>query len=394
MWKKESPEHRANLLRKLQSLIIDKKEDIAVIVTREQGKPLAEARSEIESAALFLGWYAEETCRVYGQTMPQTQSNIRRWTIRQPLGVIYSIIPWNYPFYLAMQQIVPALAAGCTSILKPSEETPLSALVFAELVRQAGFPAGVLNVLPCLDPAPLTSVIMADTRVRKLTFTGSTSVGLKLMEQASATAKRLCLEMGGNAPLLVFADANLEKAVEDSFLTKFHNCGQVCTNINRFLLQENIHDKFVTLLLEKMKSLCLGDGVIPASNLGPLINEAAVDKIEALLTGITPDMRISHEEIFGPVVACSKFKNFEEGLSYANNTPYGLAAYAYTQSINKFFALSEELEAGNVSLNTCDNFSYLTPFGGHKQSGVGYEAGVTDCLNSYCELKSVHVGLD
>lgn len=421
-WRKTSPEYRANLLRKLQALILQNIDDLASILTTEQGKPLQESFGEIESAAMFVGWYAEEALRIHGQTIIPTQDDLRRWTIRQPLGVVFAITPWNFPFSLAVGQCAPALAAGCTIILKPSEETPLIALAMAELMQRAGFPAGVINILCAKDPKPVSEVVLSDERVRKLAFTGSTKVGKILMAQASHTVKRLCMEMGGNNPLLVFADADIKLAVEHTFGTKFFNSGQVCTTINRFFLQSEIYEQFIKLFSEQCKKLNQGNGLDKKTNLGPLINKAGLDKVEQLvndalasgarlilggkrvhkdqlffeptiLAEVTPKMRIYHEEIFGPVVTCCRFTTESEVLNAANNTLGGLAAYAYTRNIDLAFRLSEALEAGMVSINTCNNFSPLSPFCGHKQSGLGRQGGITGSLDDYYELKSVNLGM-
>ncbi|MEC4594921.1 MULTISPECIES: NAD-dependent succinate-semialdehyde dehydrogenase [Nitrospirillum] len=418
-WRKRTAKERAAILRRWFDLMTAHANDLARLLTAEQGKPLTEAKGEIAYAASFLEWFGEEAKRIYGETIPGHRADARILVTRQPVGVVAAITPWNFPAAMITRKVGAALAAGCTVVLKPSELTPLSALALAVLAEEAGVPAGVLNIL-CGDAPTIGDTWLADDRVRKLTFTGSTAVGKRLTAAAAGTMKRVSMELGGNAPFIVFDDADLDAAVEGALLAKFRNTGQTCVCANRLLVQDGIHDAFAERLAARTAALVVGDGLAGPSDQGPLINGAALAKVEShvqdaltrgailmtggerlsgtgnffaptVLTGLTPAMKIATEETFGPVAALQRFTHEDEAMVLANQTAAGLAAYAYTRDLARFWRVSEALEYGMVGINTGSISTEVAPFGGFKESGLGRE-GSHHGIEEYLDLKYVCVG--
>ncbi len=410
---------RAEMLERWHALILAHTDDLARIMTAEQGKPLAEAAGEIRYAASFVKWFAAEGRRVYGGMIPAPDADRRILTWKEPVGVSAIITPWNFPAAMITRKCAPALAAGCPVVIKPSEMTPFSALALAVLAERAGFPAGVVNVVTGL-PRDIGSALTGSPLVRKLSFTGSTRVGSLLMAQCADSVKRLSLELGGNAPLIVFDDADLDVAVAATMASKFRNAGQTCVCANRILVQDSVYDAFAQKLAAAVTALRVGRGDAPGTTIGPLINAAAIDKVEAhvddalakgatmfahadkggagarfaapvVLTGATADMRLAAEETFGPVAPLFRFKDERQALELANATPYGLAAYFYTENLHRAFRIAEGLEAGMVALNTGSIAMEVAPFGGIKQSGLGREGGPTG-IEEYLETKAFHIG--
>ncbi|MGO4001483.1 NAD-dependent succinate-semialdehyde dehydrogenase [Pseudomonas fluorescens] len=418
-YKRLTGKERASLLRRWYELMIEHREDLAIIMTAEQGKPLAEARGEIDYAAAYLEWFAEEAKRVYGDTLLAPKSTQRISVIKQPVGVCAAITPWNFPSAMITRKVGPALAAGCTVVLKPAQQTPFSAIALCVLAEEAGFPPGTISVLTG-KAAEIGSEMLASSRVRKLSFTGSTPVGKKLMAAAADTVKKLSLELGGNAPFIVFGDADIDAAVAGAMTSKFRNAGQTCVCANRFLVHNDCHEEFVSKLAAAVANLSTGDGFDPQSTIGPLIDEKAIEKVSSLvdearekgaqvrhgghphsagklfytptvLTEVTPEMSIFHEEIFGPVVIVQRFSDDAEAVRIANDTPYGLAAYFYTRNLNRALRVSEELEFGIVGINEGAISTEVAPFGGVKESGFGKE-GSKYGLEEYLEKKYVCIG--
>ena len=417
-WAKTPNAQRALLLEKWHQLILDNADDLAVIMTAEQGKPLAEARGEVLYGAGFVKWFAEEARRIYGDTIPAPSDDRRILVLKQPVGVAAAITPWNFPIAMITRKVAPALAAGCPIIVKPSELTPLSALALIELAQRAGIPAGVLQIVTGL-PKAIGETLTASRTVRKISFTGSTRIGQLLMQQSADSIKRLSLELGGNAPLIVFDDADLEIAISGVMMSKFRNAGQTCVCANRILVQRTIYPRFVARLLEEVARLKVGDGFVAGNTLGPLINAAAVSKVNGhiedalshgaeLLTGgitrgqgtfvaptvlgaVTREMRIAHEETFGPVAPLFIFDTEEEAIALANDTPYGLGAYFFTEDIRRAWRVGEALEFGMVGFNTGSVSLEVAPFGGIKLSGVGRE-GSRYGIEEYLESKAFHFG--
>ncbi|MDF2914350.1 MAG: gabD [Pantoea agglomerans] len=417
-WGKTTNASRAALLEKWHQLIIEHADDLAIIMTAEQGKPLAEARGEVLYGASFVKWFAEEARRIYGDTIPAPSEDRRILVLKQPVGVAAAITPWNFPIAMITRKVAPALAAGCPIIVKPSELTPLSALALAVLAERAGFPSGVLQVLTGL-PTEIGATLTESRTVRKISFTGSTRIGQLLMQQSADSIKRLSLELGGNAPLIVFDDADIEIAVAGVMLSKFRNTGQTCVCANRILVQRSIYPRFTARLLEAVATLKVGDGFAPDSTIGPLINSRAVEKVNGhiddalsqgatLLTGgisqgngtfvqptvlgeVTATMRIAHEETFGPVAPLFIFDDEEEAIAMANDTPYGLGAYFFTENIRRAWRVAEALEFGMVGFNTGAISLEVAPFGGVKLSGIGRE-GSRYGIDEYLEQKTFHIG--
>ncbi|WP_343654291.1 NAD-dependent succinate-semialdehyde dehydrogenase [Paraburkholderia caribensis] len=419
-WRARSAKERAAILRRWYELILENEEDLAALMTAEQGKPLAEARGEVRYGAAFIEWFAEEAKRTYGDVIPAPSSDKRIVVIKQAVGVTAAITPWNFPIAMITRKVGPALAAGCTSIVKPAEPTPLSALAIAELGLRAGIPAGVLNVVTTSRPAIVGEVLTSSTIVRKISFTGSTPVGKKLMAQCAGTVKRVSLELGGNAPFIVFDDADIDAAIKGAMASKYRNAGQTCVCANRLLVQEGIHDKFVMRLVEATSAMKVDDGSVAGTEIGPLINEAAVKKVDRLvrdavehgasvalggerhskggnfyaptvLTNVRDDMTIASEEIFGPVASVFKFKTEEEAIQLANDTPFGLAAYFYTRDVHRVWRVAEALEYGMVGVNDGIISTEVAPFGGIKESGIGRE-GSKYGIDEYLELKYLCLG--
>lgn len=418
-WAGKTAQERADILYRWHALILQHADELARLLTLEQGKPVAEARGEIMYAAAFVRFYAEEARRIYGETIPSPRSDTRILVLKQPLGIVACIIPWNFPAAMVTRKVAPAIAAGCTVILKPAEATPLSAFALAGLAMDAGLPGGVLNIVTG-DPQAIGFEMCASPLVRKLSFTGSTVTGRHLASQSSRTVKRLGLELGGNAPFIVFDDADLEAAVEGAVLSKYRHSGQTCVCTNRFLIQSRIYDDFARRFAERVSKLKVGNGFDSGIDVGPLINDKAIAKVQAhvadalehgaqLLVGgkchvlggnffeptvlgnVTPDMRAAREETFGPVAALMKFDREEEAVALANATEYGLAGYFYSKDNARAWRVSEKLEFGMVGINSGFLSMEVVPFGGIKQSGMGRE-GSHHAIDEFLELKCLHVG--
>ena len=418
-WQKIPIKEKANILRKWFELMVEAQEDLAQILTAEQGKPLFESRGEIAYGANFIEWFAEEGKRIYGDIIPPPSNDKRIVVIKQPVGVVACITPWNFPNAMLTRKIAPALAAGCTVVCKPANATPLSALAFTELAVRAGVPRGVINIVAG-KTSEIGEEMTSNPIVKKLTFTGSTPIGKKLMADCAATVKRTSMELGGNAPFIVFDDADLDAAVAGAMICKFRNAGQTCVCANRILVQENIYDKFITRLKEAAESLVIGDGKNDDVTIGPLINEKAandvIDFIEdakskgaEILTGgnrseagncfieptilgnVDQSMRVFNEEIFGPIAPIFKFKTEQEAIEIANNTEFGLACYFYSRDIGRIWRVGEALEFGIVGINEGIISNEMAPFGGIKESGQGRE-GSKYGLDDYLEIKYMCLG--
>jgi succinate-semialdehyde dehydrogenase/glutarate-semialdehyde dehydrogenase len=419
-WSAKTAKERAAILKRWFDLVTAETESLAQLMTTEQGKPLAEARAEVGYGASFIEWFAEEGKRAYGRTIPTTVASKRYLTIKQPIGVVAAIAPWNFPIAMITRKVAPALASGCTIVVKPAEETPLCALAIAKLAQDAGLPPGVLNIVTTADAPAVGKVFCEDGRVRKLSFTGSTEVGKILYRQCADTVKKLTLELGGNAPLLVFDDADLGQAVAGAMASKYRNAGQTCVCANRILVQSGIYDRFAAALVDAVNKLHVGPGNEPATNVGPLINSAAIAKVETLvgdavqkgakiltggaldaagplfyrpsvIGGVTPEMEIVREEIFGPVAALVRFDTEEEAVRLANETPFGLAAYLFSQNLSRAWRVAEKLDAGMVGVNEGIFSNEVVPFGGVKESGLGRE-GAAEGLEEYLEIKYICLG--
>ena len=419
-WQALPAKKRASLLRRWFELVMENQDALALLMSLEQGKPLAEAKGEVAYGAAYIEWFAEETKRVYGDIIPAASSDRRILTIKQGIGVVAAITPWNFPNAMITRKVAPALGAGCTIVVKPSDETPLSALALVTLAHQAGIPDDVFQVITSRKAAEIGQVFCGDSRVRKLTFTGSTPVGKQLMSQCAATVKKLGLELGGNAPFIVFDDADIDAAITGLMVSKFRNAGQTCICANRILVQDGIYDQFAEKLVTAVKKLKIGLGTEPGSTVGPLINQAAVHKVQhlvsdavtrgaKLLTGgsiyptgdnfyqptvlkeVTSDMKIFHSEIFGPVAPLYRFSTETEAVAMANDTPFGLAAYFYSQDISRVWRVSEALEYGMVGINEGGISSEVAPFGGVKESGLGRE-GSKYGIEEFTEIKYLCMG--
>ncbi|WP_340265089.1 NAD-dependent succinate-semialdehyde dehydrogenase [Sphingobium mellinum] len=418
-WRAKTAAERADLLHRWHGLVLENIADLARIMTAEQGKPLAEAEGEIRYAASFIKWFAEEAPRIDGAIIPAPETNRRILVMKEPVGVSAAITPWNFPAAMITRKCAPALAAGCPIVIKPSELTPFTALALTKLAQDAGFPAGVFNILTG-NASAIGGVMTGSPIVRKLSFTGSTRVGALLMRQSADTIKRLSLELGGNAPLIVFDDADLDAAVAATMASKFRNAGQTCVCANRILVQDGVYDAFAERLAKAVSALRVAPGDQAGSTIGPLINDAAADKVKAhvedalshgarifaeapegatgtrfarpvILTGATRDMRLADEETFGPVAPLFRFTHEEEGIALANDTSYGLASYFYTENLHRAFRVAERLESGMVALNTGGISMEMAPFGGVKMSGLGRE-GAHAGIEEYLETKAFHVG--
>ncbi len=412
-WRARPAAERARLLRRMQELTLQQQDDLARLITAEQGKPLAEARGEVAYAASYLDWYAGEALRVLGETIPSARADQRLTVLRQPVGVCAAITPWNFPIALLARKLAPALAAGCTLVAKPAELTPLSALALAAISEQAGLPAGVVNVITGA-PAAIGRAFMESPVVRKVSFTGSTAVGKLLIEQAAGTVKRLSLELGGNAPFLVFADADLDAAVRGLMASKYRASGQTCVCANRILVERSVAGAFTERVVAASRTLVVGDGSRDGTDLGPLIDDRAVTKVRRLVTdavdrgarlllgeppsgrmcgpivldGVTADMAVAREEVFGPVVALQVFDGEAEAIALANDTRAGLAAYVYTGDGARAVRVTEALDYGMVGVNEGIISNAAAPFGGVKESGWGREGGHQG-IDEYLELKYV-----
>lgn len=415
-WSQLSSFDRSKILQNWHQLILENEEDLARILTLEQGKPLMEALGEIRYGASFIAWFAAESMRIYGDLIPSPDASKRISVIKQPIGVVVAITPWNFPNAMITRKIAPALASGCTVLVKPAEDTPLSALALAVLAQQAGLPAGVLNILPTSQPMAAGDFFCAHKNIQKISFTGSTKTGKYLMEKGSSTLKKLSLELGGNAPFIVFDDANLEEAIQGAILSKYRNAGQTCVCTNRFIIQESILPFFLEKLAMAIDKMAMGDGFETGVQIGPLINDKAIQKVNSLvkdalekgakiyyakeqssnpsivspliLTQVNPTMLLSREEIFGPISAVTSFSTEEEAVSLANDTEFGLASYVYTKDNARIHRVTEALQYGMVGVNT-GVISYASaPFGGIKESGFGRE-GSKYGIDEYLILKYI-----
>jgi len=414
-WRGKTAKERAVILRRWFELIMAAQEDLAQLMTAEQGKPLAETRGEVAYGASFIEWFAEEGRRAYGDVVPTHAAGKRILVLNQPIGVVTTITPWNFPIAMITRKAAPALAAGCTVVIKPPDETPLSALALAELAGRAGIPPGVINVVTTTRAQEVGLELTQHPLVRKFSFTGSTEVGKLLMAQCATTVKKVSLELGGNAPFIVFDDADLDQAVEGALASKYRNMGQTCVCANRFLVQDKVHDAFEAKLAARVREMKVGNGADSGVTQGPLITMDAVEKVERLLadavaagakievgghrhalgrtffeptvvTGVTPAMAISREEIFGPVATLTRFRDEAEAIRLANDTDFGLAAYFYARDLGRVFRVAEALDYGMVAVNDGILSTEVAPFGGVKQSGIGRE-GSKYGIEEYLELK-------
>lgn len=418
-WRAKTAKDRSAILRRWFNLVMQNQEDLARIMTSEQGKTLAESRGEIAYAASFIEWFAEEAKRIYGDTIPSFSTDKRIVVLKQPIGVCAAITPWNFPAAMITRKAAPALAAGCTMVVKPAAETPLSALALAALAEKAGLPEGVFSVITG-DAATIGGEMTSNPLVRKVTFTGSTPVGKLLMKQSASTVKRTSMELGGNAPFIVFDDADIEAAVNGAIASKYRNAGQTCVCVNRILAQKTVYETFVDRLSAKVRALRVGDGFEEGVNVGPLISEAAIHKVEehvadaikkgatavvggtrhplggtfyapTILSNATKDMRVFREEIFGPVAPVFQFETEEEAIDLANDTEFGLAAYFYGRDIGRVWRVAEALEYGMIGINEGLISTEVAPFGGMKESGVGRE-GSAYGIADYLEVKYLCMG--
>ncbi len=418
-WRGLLAKERAAILRKWFNLIMENQEDLARLMTLEQGKPLAESMGEVVYGASFIEWFAEEAKRVYGDTIPQHQADKRIVVVKQAVGVVAAITPWNFPNAMITRKCAPALAAGCPVVIKPATQTPYSAFALAELAGRAGIPAGIVNVITG-SAQQIGGEMTSSPIVRKLSFTGSTEVGKLLMQQCASTVKKVSMELGGNAPFLVFDDADLDAAVEGAMISKFRNTGQTCVCANRILVQEGVYEAFAAKLSEAVKNLKVGPGIEDGMSQGPLIDVAGLEKVEehvadatakgakvalggarherggtfyqpTVLTGVTTDMKITYEETFGPVAPLFRFKTEEEGVAMANDTEFGLAAYFFARDIGRIWRVGEALESGMVGINTGLISTEVAPFGGVKESGIGRE-GSKYGIDEFLEVKYLCMG--
>lgn len=419
-WQAKTAKERAAILRKWYELMLANQEDLAIIMTSEQGKALTESRGEIAYAGSFIEWFAEEGKRIYGQTIPEHQSDKRLIVIKQPVGVCAAITPWNFPAAMITRKAGPALAAGCAMVIKPASQTPYSALALCELAERAGIPKGIISVVTG-SASEIGGELTSNPTVRKLSFTGSTEIGKKLLAQCAETIKKTSMELGGNAPFIVFDDADLDAAVEGAIISKYRNTGQTCVCANRIYVQAGVYDEFAKRLAAAVEAkLKVGNGLEEGVSTGPLIDQAALDKVEehvadarekgakvvlggerhslggtfyqpTILTDVTGDMKVASEETFGPVAPLFRFQNDDEAIKAANNTPFGLAAYFYSRDIGRIWRVAEGLESGMVGINTGLISTEVAPFGGVKESGIGRE-GSNHGIEEYIEMKYLCLG--
>ena len=420
-WAATDPRERGEILRRAFELLIERSEDIALLMTLEMGKPLAEARGEVTYGAEFFRWFSEEAVRISGRYSVAPSGGTRLLTMKQPVGPVYAITPWNFPLAMGTRKIGPALAAGCTVVIKPAAQTPLTTLALAAVLIEAGLPDGVVNVITTSTSGPVSEPIISDPRLRKLTFTGSTGVGQRLIEQSAKQVLKVSMELGGNAPFVVFADADLDKAVDGAMLAKMRNIGEACTAANRFIVHESLAPEFSRRLAERMGAMSIGRGIEDGVQVGPLVDNAAIEKVTELvtdaighgaevltggeaidgpghfypptvLTGVPTDAKMFREEIFGPVAPISTFMTDDEGIAMANDTEYGLVAYAFTQDLTRALTVAERLETGMVGINQGIVSNPAAPFGGVKASGLGREGGF-EGIEEYLETKYVGIKL-
>jgi succinate-semialdehyde dehydrogenase/glutarate-semialdehyde dehydrogenase len=419
LWRAKTGKQRASTMRSWFNLMLENQEDLAILMTREQGKPLAEARGEIAYAASFIEWFAEEAKRIYGDVIDHPMPGKRIIVLKQPIGVVASITPWNFPSAMITRKCAPALAAGCTVVIRPASQTPFSALALAALAERAGIPKGVINVITG-PSGPMGEELTSNPIVRKLSFTGSTAVGKLLMAQCARTVKKVSLELGGNAPFIVFDDADLDAAVEGAMASKYRNAGQTCVCANRILVQDGVYDAFTEKMVEAVKTLKVGNGLEEGVTQGPLIDESAVEKVlehiddavgkgakitaggarhenggtffqPTLLTDVTTDMMITREETFGPVAPLFRFHDEAEAIRMANDTEFGLAAYFYARDIGRVWRVAEGLESGIIGINEGIISTEVAPFGGVKESGIGRE-GSKYGTDDFIEIKYLCMG--
>jgi succinate-semialdehyde dehydrogenase/glutarate-semialdehyde dehydrogenase len=417
-WRDFSPNQRKAILDKWVNLIQQNIDDLAIILSSEQGKPLSQAKMEYDFTLERMSFLAGESLRVHGQTLPSVSPDKRSLVIRQPFGVIAGVAPWNFPASTVMMKVAAALAAGNTMVVKPAQDTPLTTLAMVYLGEQAGLPAGVLNVVLANNPVAIGNELTTNPLVRKFSFTGSTAVGKKLYAQCASTVKNVALELGGNSPFIVFADADIDAAATQGAALKFTNCGQICVNANRFLVAAEVYDEFVEKMASHAKAHVLGSGLDAKTTMGPLINAQGFAKVDALvkqaiaegahcvtggegdsvgelfyqptvLSNMTPEMTMYHQEIFGPVAPIYKFDTEAEAIAMANDTEYGLAAYFFTNDLGRSWRVSSALQAGTVNVNSASSFGG-GPFGGYKESGLGREQGRVSALDAWCEVKAVN----
>ncbi|MCW8905632.1 MAG: NAD-dependent succinate-semialdehyde dehydrogenase [Sedimenticola sp.] len=420
LWRQYTAQERSNLMRRWYELIMQHQEELAQLLSLEQGKPMAESRGEIAYGASFIEWFAEEAKRVYGDIIPAHAPDRRFLVLKQPIGVVAAITPWNFPNAMITRKCAPAIAAGCSVLIKPAPDTPLSALALAALAEEAGIPPGVFNVIPTLDAEAVGGALTASPIVRKLSFTGSTAVGKILMRQCADTVKKISLELGGNAPFLVFDDADIDAAVAGALASKYRNSGQTCVCTNRFLVQEGVYDEFAEKLAEAVAGLKVGPAQSGDVQQGPLINQAAVDKVQqhiddalargarlvtggklhslggtffqpTILADVTSDMQVACEETFGPVSPLFRFRTEQEAITLANDTPFGLASYFYARDIGRIWRVAEALETGMVGINEGIISTAVAPFGGIKESGIGRE-GSRYGMDDFLEMKYLCMG--
>ena len=420
LWSNQTAKDRASILRRWYQLVLDHTEELAQIITAECGKPLFEARGEVAYAASFIEWFAEEGKRLYGDVIPSHAAGKRILVLKQPIGVVVAITPWNFPLAMITRKVAPALAAGCTALVKPAEATPLSALALEVLGKKVGLPDHVLKVITTTEPARIGSIFTSHPIIRKITFTGSTAVGKLLMQQSASTVKKVSMELGGNAPFIVFNDADIDAAVAGAMVSKYRNAGQTCVCANRFFIHEDVHSEFIEKFSKAINALKVGNGADEGVEIGPVINGAAMQKIDAfvegaktsgakvivggqkhnagenyyaptLITDVTMDMDITNAEIFGPVATVIKFRDENEVIKMANDTPYGLAAYFYSRDLGRVWRVAEALEYGIIGINEGIISTEVAPFGGVKESGIGRE-GSKYGIEDYTEIKYCLMG--
>jgi succinate-semialdehyde dehydrogenase/glutarate-semialdehyde dehydrogenase len=418
-WRKTTAKERSEILHRWYELMLENKQFLGELMVAEQGKPLKEALGEVDYAASYLQWFSEEAKRANGEIIPPAKSGSRILATREPVGVVAAITPWNFPLAMLTRKLGPALAAGCTGLIKPASNTPLSAFALLQLAKDAGVPDGVINGVAG-DTSAISQVIMASDAVRKVSFTGSTEIGKTLVRNSADTMKKVSMELGGNAPYIVFDDADIEAAVKGAITCKFRNTGQVCVCINRIYVQDGVYEAFTSRLAEEVRKLKVGNGMDDGVTVGPLINIQGLEKVEehvkdalekggrlmeggerhklggnffqpTVIIDATDDMKVAHEETFGPLAACFRFKTEEEVIKRANDSPFGLAAYFYSQNLQRVFRVADAIESGMIGINECAISNEAAPFGGVKESGLGREGSVLG-LEEYLQVKTLHLG--
>jgi len=418
-WRKTTAKERSEILHRWYELMLENKQFLGELMVAEQGKPLKEALGEVDYAASYLQWFSEEAKRANGEIIPPAKSGSRILATREPVGVVAAITPWNFPLAMLTRKLGPALAAGCTGLIKPASNTPLSAFALLQLAKDAGVPDGVINGVAG-DTSAISQVIMASDAVRKVSFTGSTEIGKTLVRNSADTMKKVSMELGGNAPYIVFDDADIEAAVKGAITCKFRNTGQVCVCINRIYVQDGVYEAFTSRLAEEVRKLKVGNGMDEGVIVGPLINIQGLEKVEehvkdalekggrlmeggerhklggnffqpTVIIDATDDMKVAHEETFGPLAACFRFKTEEEVIKRANDTSFGLAAYFYSQNLQRVFRVADAIESGMIGINECAISNEAAPFGGVKESGLGREGSVLG-LEEYLQVKTLHLG--